>query len=59
VLDKVGSSIWDLLEPTRSLAEICSDLVAEYDVSWDVLASDVLEFVAQLESFGAVRRVAG
>lgn len=56
-LDEVGSRIWALLEPCRSLNEVCSSLLTEYDVERAVLAADLLEFVEQLESFGAVRRV--
>jgi hypothetical protein len=57
-LDEVGSRTWELLEGGRSLENVCSELVAEYDVAWDVLAADVVEFVQQLETFGAVRRLA-
>ncbi|MBN1814783.1 MAG: PqqD family protein [Anaerolineae bacterium] len=56
-LDEVGSRIWSLLEPSRSLDEVCHQLLTEYDVEQAVLTADLLEFVEQLESFGAVRRV--
>jgi hypothetical protein len=58
-LDEVGSRTWELIEPGRTVEEICAELAAEYDVAWDVVLQDVVEFVQQLESFGAVRRVAG
>jgi len=58
-LDEVGSRTWELIEPGRSVQEICDELVAEYDVAWDVVTGDVIEFMQQLESFGAVRRVDG
>jgi hypothetical protein len=58
-LDEVGSRTWELIDPGRSVEEICSELAAEYDVDWDVVQQDVVEFVQQLESFGAVRRVIG
>ena len=58
-LDEVGSRTWELIEPERTVEEICAELAAEYDVAWDVVSQDVIEFVQQLESFGAVRRVDG
>ena len=56
-LDEVGSRIWALLEPDRSLRDLCDVLLAEYDVDRATLSGDLLDFVGQLESLGAVQRV--
>jgi len=58
-LDEVASRTWALIEADQSLADICSALKDEYDVAWDVLVTDIAEFLGQLESVGAVRKVAG
>lgn len=56
-LDEVGACIWALLEADRSLEEVCELVLAEYDVERSVLTADLIEFVGQLESLGAVHRV--
>lgn len=56
-LDEVGSRIWALLEPGRSLDQLCDLLLTEYDIDRATLRADLLEFVGQLEGLGAVRRV--
>jgi hypothetical protein len=53
-LNEVGARIWELLDGERSLAEIRDTLLAEFDASADAVDADLAEFVATLESIGAV-----
>jgi hypothetical protein len=54
VLNEVGSRIWSLLDGGRTLEEIVSLIVDEYEVSAGVARSDAVEFLQQLGSFGGV-----
>jgi len=49
-LNEVGCRIWQLCDGTRSVAEIIEGLCAEYDVSSDVLAQDVLGMLAEFSN---------
>lgn len=44
-LNEVGCRIWQLCDGTRSVAGLIETLSAEYDVSTDVLAEDVMEIL--------------
>ena len=44
----VGADIWELIESPRTIREICSELVARYDVEEDTCLAEVLEFAADL-----------
>ena len=48
-LDDVGTRIWQLLGEGRSLAETLAALVAEYDVTAEQGAEDLLALVRELE----------
>ncbi len=56
-LDSVGADIWKLIDGDRSLSDILETLLSEYDADAEVLSRDLDEFVAQLESVGAIRAV--
>jgi hypothetical protein len=47
-LDAVGTRIWALLEQPRTVAEICSILVEEFEVTPDQCQADVLAFLERL-----------
>lgn len=47
-LDAVGLDMWRLLCSGATLESACDELVEQYDVSRDVLARDLREFVAAL-----------
>lgn len=53
-LNEVGARIWELLDGQRSLAEIRDTLLAEFDASADAVEADLAEFIASLESIGAI-----
>ena len=47
-LDKVGGSIWELLERGHSLGEIADAVTAQYDVSQEQARADVDRLAAEL-----------
>jgi hypothetical protein len=51
-LDGVGKRIWESVEAGQSLRETVAHIVAEYDVSEDQAATDVLEFAGSLAEKG-------
>ena len=53
-LDPVGARIWTLLETERSVEEMCTLLVAEYDVTPETCRDDVLAFLEQAKELGIV-----
>jgi coenzyme PQQ biosynthesis protein PqqD len=48
-LDEIGAMIWGLADGDRSLEAIVDSLAAEFDAPREVLTSDVLDFVSELE----------
>ena len=51
-LDPVGSRMWRLLMEQRPLDDVCAVMLEEYDVSADVLRSDLSRLVEELSSKG-------
>lgn len=49
-LNEVGTRVWELLEQPRTPAELRAALLAEFDVSEDVLARDLEELLGTLET---------
>lgn len=56
-LNPIGAFIWGRLEEPTTLAQLQGAIVETYDVDAQVAAGDLLQFVEELESVGAVRRV--
>jgi hypothetical protein len=53
-LSDVGARIWDLIQTRRTLGEIVSVLVDEYDVSREEAAAGVDQLITELETRGLV-----
>ena len=53
-LSDVGARIWDLIQTRRTLGEIVSLLVDEYDVSREEAAAGVDQLIKELETRGLV-----
>ncbi len=53
-LDGIGPRLWDLLDGKRTVGELISLVVDEYEVEASVAEADVLQFLGQLESMGAI-----
>jgi len=47
-LDEVGAMIWELCDGRRAVAEIVSELCAEFDAPEATVRADVLEFIDDL-----------
>jgi hypothetical protein len=50
----VGVQIWEALEQPRSLADLCSLVSGEFDVSPGECEADIVAFLANLEKEGLV-----
>ena len=57
VLNTVGEHIWGLLDGRRTIAEICNEVAAAFDVDAGTAHRDVAEFLADLEDAGLARDV--
>ncbi len=57
-LNAVGVRIWELLESPRDVAEICRQLVEEFEVDQPTCEAEVLRFVDELLDNGIVHDVA-
>jgi hypothetical protein len=55
-LDPVGTRVWMLVTRQQPLAAVCATLLDEYDVSAEVIATDVLTLVADLCDKGLLQR---
>ena len=53
-LDPIGVRIWTLLETSRTAADICDALAAQFDVDPDTCRNDTLEFLQTASSMRIV-----
>ncbi len=53
-LSPVAARIWALLDGTRPIAQIITELCAEYEVTREQAAADVAELVSDLENVSLV-----
>ena len=53
-LDRVGAKVWALIQEPRCVADLCADLVNEFEVSLDVMARDLKVLLGELEAAGLV-----
>ena len=56
-LNETAARVWALLDGAKTVAEVRDVIVAEYEVEAGEAEQDVLELLAQLESFGGVEKV--
>jgi hypothetical protein len=54
-LDDVGRQIWELLETAQPVGTLCATLGDQYAGEPDVIATDVLAFLRELDEEGLVR----
>ena len=47
-LDAVGTRAWNLLAQERTVADVCSIMLEEFDVSSDILQRDLTALVQEL-----------
>lgn len=53
-LDPVGTRIWELLQQPAVLADVVTTITAEFEVTRQQAATDLLAFVADLHAHGLV-----
>jgi len=56
-MNDVASRIWELINGKRSLKDIKTIIIKEFEVSPEEAEKDLVEFSKQLEKIGAVRLV--
>ena len=54
LLNELGAFIWDILPNVNSEEEICEAVLAEYDVSVEIVEKDVAEFMERLRSMNII-----
>jgi hypothetical protein len=54
-MNDVASRIWELIDGKRSLKDIKTILIKEFEVSPEEAEKDLVDFSRQLEKIGAVR----
>ena len=54
VLNELGTFIWDLLPQAENAEAICAAILEEYDVTPEVAAQDVAEFLQKLEEMNII-----
>lgn len=55
-LNPVATRIWDLLEKSMSINNLCGQLTEEYDVDSEQCQSDVKEYLDEMVKLGLVLR---
>ena len=53
-LDPVGARIWELMGEGKTLAEVCEQMLDEYEVSRDDLERDTLRLAQELAGQGLI-----
>lgn len=53
-LDGVGAAVWKLVQTPVTVAVICQELIAAYDVDPELCRADVLKLLTDLSSRGLV-----
>ena len=53
-LDPVGARIWQLMGERKTMAEICTTMLEEYEVEREQLEADVLRLATELAERGLV-----
>lgn len=54
VLNDVGARVWDLVDGTHSIEDICASISREYGISPEVARFDIQKFLTQLADRGMV-----
>ena len=47
--------IWELLEKPRSVDQLCSEIMDEFDISKEQCVEDVFPFLQELEEIGLIK----
>lgn len=53
-VSRVGSRVWELIERPKTLDELCTQLVREFDVTPEACRADVQLFLDEMAANGAI-----
>ncbi|HEY1751705.1 MAG TPA: PqqD family peptide modification chaperone [Caulobacteraceae bacterium] len=53
-VSRIGRRIWELIEPPRSLEDLCAQLVREFEVEPEVCAAQMDRFLNEMAAYHAV-----
>jgi Coenzyme PQQ synthesis protein D (PqqD) len=56
-LENVAAKIWQLLETPKSIEHICQEVMLEFEVEFDDISPDVVEFLEKLHAQGLIQSV--
>jgi hypothetical protein len=56
-LNEVGAYLWEHLAEPASFEDLKASLLGEYDVSAETAEADLVQFLGDLEAYGALREV--
>ncbi|MCC5904791.1 MAG: PqqD family protein [Balneolaceae bacterium] len=54
-LNRVAASAWNLLEESKTVEELCKELLEIYDISEEQCQQEVLNFLPDLEDKGLIK----
>ncbi|MBS0547249.1 MAG: PqqD family protein [Proteobacteria bacterium] len=57
-LQDVGAHVWEALQKPRSVDELCSTVLAHFDVEPEVCRTDLMKFLTSLHEIGLIEVVA-
>lgn len=55
-INEVGSQIWQMLESPKTVAEICEQLVTDYEVDASTCEQEVTHFIEHLANEGLLSK---
>jgi hypothetical protein len=58
-LDPVGARIWELMGEGKTLAQVCGQMLEEYEVSREELERDMLRLAQELSDQGLISAAEG
>jgi hypothetical protein len=56
-LNEVGAFIWEQMDGQRTIAELLTSVVQEFEVAEEEAQKDLAEFIQQLSAIGAITKV--
>jgi hypothetical protein len=56
-MNPLGAFIWEKLDGHATVADVQAAILEQYDADLEVIAADLSEFLAGLETAGAIRKV--
>jgi hypothetical protein len=58
-LNEVGTKVWQMIDASTPVTRIVEAITAEYDVTQEEAATDVIELLGSMQSAGLIRHAGG